>query len=66
MGEKLTKTQVSIIAEMRRNNKVSLKEMAKSLRISDTAIENNIKYLREKGLIIRIGPAKGGYWEVKT
>ncbi len=38
--------------------------MAKKVEISTTAIENNIKKLKNKKLIKRIGPAKGGYWEI--
>jgi ATP-dependent DNA helicase RecG len=32
--------------------------------ISTTAIERNIKYLKEKEIIKRVGGAKGGHWEV--
>jgi ATP-dependent DNA helicase RecG len=32
--------------------------------ISQTAIENNISKLKNIGLLKRIGPAKGGHWEV--
>jgi len=27
-------------------------------------VEKNIKKLKEKGLLKRIGPAKGGHWDV--
>jgi hypothetical protein len=30
-----------------------------------TAIEMHLKVLRDNQCIARIGPAKGGYWEVK-
>ena len=32
--------------------------------LSVKGIEKNIKTLREHGIIRRIGPDKGGYWEV--
>jgi ATP-dependent DNA helicase RecG len=27
-------------------------------------VEDNIKILQEKGLLRRVGPDKGGYWEL--
>lgn len=32
--------------------------------ISQRKIQENISWLKEKGLIKRIGPDKGGYWEM--
>jgi len=34
------------------------------LGISDRAIKNNINKLKKQDLIKRVGPAKGGRWEV--
>ena len=34
------------------------------LRISDTAIDNNIRYLKNNGYLERIGSNKDGYWKV--
>jgi len=39
-------------------------ELAKILGISITAVENNIRKLRQKQLLERVGPAKGGYWKI--
>ena len=64
LGEKLSRTQHSIVAAMRENNKITQKELAKLTGVSNTAIGNNTKYLQERGLIKRLGPAKGGYWQV--
>jgi len=35
------------------------------LGISTTAVENNIKKLKDIGMLERKGPAKGGYWLAK-
>ena len=32
--------------------------------ISDTAIDNNIRYLKNNGYLERIGSNKDGYWKV--
>ena len=43
---------------------VTISDISKSLDISTTAVENNISKLKKKGLLKRVGPAKGGYWEI--
>ncbi|MEA1908027.1 MAG: HTH domain-containing protein [Euryarchaeota archaeon] len=49
---------------MKENPHVSKREMAESIGISTTAIDKNIVALKKKGLLRRIGPARGGHWEV--
>ena len=39
-------------------------ELSTILQISTKAIEKHIKNLREEGIIRRVGPDKGGHWEV--
>ena len=38
--------------------------MAKQIGISTTAIDNNIKTLKVKDLLERIGGRKDGYWKI--
>lgn len=40
--------------------------MAKILDISTTAIDNNIKWLKDNNIIERIGNDRNGYWQVKS
>ncbi len=63
-GEKLGENRLGIIKLMQANQQVSIPELSRLIGISTTAIERNIKYLKEKDIIIRVGPAKGGHWEV--
>ena len=42
---------------------ISKKEMAEKLGISTTAIDKNINQLKKKGLLLRVGPDKGGHWD---
>lgn len=53
-----------IIAEMRDNPNVTTAELHKMLGISETAVENNITFLKRNGYIERIGAKKNGYWKV--
>ena len=39
-------------------------EMAEALGVSTKAIEKHLSRLKSEGVISRIGPDKGGYWEV--
>jgi ATP-dependent DNA helicase RecG len=38
--------------------------MSKTLNISNTAVDKNILKLKNLSIIKRIGPDKGGHWEV--
>jgi ATP-dependent DNA helicase RecG len=53
-----------IIDFMLNNSAITAKELAINLDISVRKTEENIKKLRELGIIQRIGPAKGGYWKI--
>ena len=49
---------------MRHNPNITKSELVVLIGIGDTAIDNNIRYLRNNGFIKRIGENKNGYWEV--
>lgn len=53
-----------IIMEMRDNPNVTAAELHVMLGISETAVENNITFLKNNGYIERIGAKKNGYWRV--
>ena len=40
--------------------------MANLLGINRSVVARHIKTLQEKGIIRRIGPDKGGHWEIVT
>jgi ATP-dependent DNA helicase RecG len=52
---------LELIAE---NPHISKRKMAEKIGISTTAIDKNIHALKTKGILKRIGPDKGGHWEV--
>ena len=49
---------------MRENLQVTHAQLIKIVGINSTNIAKNISYLKEKGYIRRVGPARGGYWEI--
>lgn len=61
---KLNARRERIIAEMRDNPNVTAAELSHMLSISATAIDNNIKFLKENKYIERVGSNKTGYWRV--
>ena len=66
LGEKLGEPRTAIINAMLSNARVTAVELARTLQISTTAVEKNLRILKEQGHIERIGPAKGGHWQVKV
>jgi ATP-dependent DNA helicase RecG len=63
--EGLVESQRRILELTKNNPQISKAEMAEKIGISTTAIDKNIEKLKEKGLLRRVGPDKGGKWEVK-
>ena len=49
---------------MRSDPYVVASELAKLVRISERKIKENIRKLKENGLLKRVGPDKGGHWAV--
>ena len=64
LGEKLGETRATIVRAMLANPRVTTTQLAQFLNISTTAVEKNLKLLKAQGHIMRVGPARGGHWEV--
>ena len=60
----LTENQERIISEIKKNPKITSEELAKIVGISSRKIRDNIKKLKEEGIVKRIGGRKEGYWEI--
>ena len=58
------KSSEKILAIIRNNPHVSAKNIAKQLGLTSRAVEKQIAQLKANGRLKRIGPARGGYWEV--
>lgn len=46
------------------NTHITTADLAKSLQVSRRTVQYRINMLKEKGLLQRIGPNKGGHWEI--
>ena len=63
-GENLSKTEIQILEIISADKFVTINQIADQAKLGTTAIENNIAKLKEKRLLKRVGPAKGGHWEI--
>jgi ATP-dependent DNA helicase RecG len=43
---------------------ITISEIADRLGMTTRGVDKNIKRLKEQGVICRVGPDKGGHWEV--
>jgi len=59
--EKLNANQRKIITEIRKNQHITQKELSKIVGINEKNIRNNIRKLKNMGILKRVGPDKGGH-----
>lgn len=64
LPEKLPDLQMAIVPQMHSDPKVTYGQLAKTTKKSREAIRKNIRRLKELGIIKRIGPDKGGHWQI--
>ena len=64
--EKVTENQSIIIREIGKDPFVTAVRLAEVLGISLRKTKENIRKLQKKGFIRRVGPDKGGYWEITS
>jgi ATP-dependent DNA helicase RecG len=61
---KVTVKQEAILAVMRENPNITSKQLVALVGLSERRIKENIRILKENGLLKRIGSDKSGHWEV--
>ena len=64
--EKTTRTVEKILKILSNTPSITVREMSEILGLSRRGVEEQIKSLKQKGVIRRIGPDKGGHWEVMS
>ena len=58
------KTSVKVVEHIKENPEITIPELAEQLERTTRAIEMQIASLKEKGILKRVGPDKGGHWEI--
>ena len=61
--KKTTRTVEKILKILSNTPSITVREMSEILGLSRRGVEEQIKSLKQKGVIRRIGPDKGGHWE---
>jgi ATP-dependent DNA helicase RecG len=64
--ETVVKAQGLLLELIRRDPTITGSRMAKSTGLSRRGIEWNLDALKKQGVLKRVGPTKGGHWEVLT
>jgi len=59
------KTRVKILGLLKENPGMSILELAEKTGLTAKGIEWNLAKLKQEGVIARVGPDRGGHWEVK-
>lgn len=55
-----------IVHLLSNNNRLSRKDLALLLNVTEGSIRHHLNKLQEEGILVHVGPDKGGYWNVKN
>lgn len=64
--KEMQESNQKILAAMRRNPSVTIKELQEETGLSESGVKKIIRQLRADNAIRRIGGAKGGHWEIEA
>ena len=60
----LTENQIKIIEAIKQNKYITQQKLSQCIGITAKNIRINMEKLKEKAFLKRIGPLKGGHWEI--
>ena len=60
----LSSNQADILQAVLQNRFITQQQLAERISITPKNIRNNMNKLKSKGLLKRVGPLKGGHWQV--
>ena len=66
LEKELSSREKEIIQIISENSRITQNEISEKIGIAPQNIRKYITKLKQKGLLLRIGPDKGGYWEVNN
>ena len=62
--EKLSTTRAKIVRIIWKNPNATAQSISKEIDIASRNVQEHLRILQEQGVIRRIGPDKGGHWEI--
>lgn len=66
LGERLGETVGRVLFLIHGDSKVSTRILADEIGVSTTAMDKTLARLKDKGILRRVGPARGGHWEIPS
>jgi predicted HTH transcriptional regulator len=63
-GEKWGENEKAVLECMEQDRKVSILAISDKTGLSPSGVEKILSRFKKRGILRRIGPAKGGYWEI--
>ena len=66
MSEKKEENAQAILTALKQTPKMTIGQLAALLNVTPRNIERHLKSLQEQGLLKRVGPPRGGHWQVRT
>ncbi len=63
-SEKWSEKQIEILKLIIEKPKISRKKLSEKIGINQSAVQKYLEKMKKQGIIKRIGPDKGGHWEV--
>lgn len=63
-GKMSGKTEVKIVELLKKHPEITIPEIADKIHRTERTVERLLHKLREQEIIGRVGPAKGGHWQV--
>ncbi len=57
-------TEGELLVAVRQNPQVTIPELSAQIGVTARSIERNLQKLQDEKRLLRIGPAKGGHWQV--
>ncbi len=62
----IPETILKILNAIQENPRITIPDLAEKSGLSEVGVKYNLKKLKKQGLVKRIGPKKGGHWEIKN
>jgi len=62
---RLGENESRVLILIRADPRISTRIMAENICVSTTAVDKAIAKLKDKGVLIRLGPPRGGHWEIR-
>jgi ATP-dependent DNA helicase RecG len=63
-SEKFNSSEIKIVGEILKNKHITIQYLSDRIGVSTTTIDNNIKRLKAKRILERVGSDKGGFWQI--